>query len=181
MLILLAQQIAVGVTVAAVVVATVAVSAVSGGPDCCGSYRSGPDRSSAIRIPSAPSRATIRRAPIGCATIGCATIGHVTARIANSTSSDTYRANPSGTGTASTVSERVIGYEGRANKDDGCETYESITQHGCSPSLTVADGEERNAVICKIASYFGRTLIHLNDSQRPAPEAFGAIGKGGAK
>jgi hypothetical protein len=164
MLILLAQQIAVGVTVAAVVVATVAVSAVSGGPDCCGSYRSGPDRSSAIRISSAPSRAAIRRAPIGCATIG-----HVTARIANSTSSDTYRANPSGTGTASTVSERVIGYEGRANKDDGCETYESITQHGCSPSLTVADGGERSVVIYNIARYRRPDLDPSQRLQRPAP------------
>ena len=108
--------------VAAVVVATVTVSAVSavgGGAGCCGSYCSGPDCRSAIRIPSAPSRATIGRP----------TIGHATACIANSTSSDTYRTNPSGTDTASTVSERVIGYKGRAKKDGGCETYKSTTQH----------------------------------------------------
>jgi hypothetical protein len=122
--ILLADQIAVGVTVAAVVVGT--VSAVSGGTGCCGSYCCCPDRRSAIRIPS-----TISSAAIGRSTVSGPAIGHATPR--NGAASDTYRANPAGTDTASTVSEGVIGYKGRANKDGGCETYESITQHGNSP------------------------------------------------
>src|SRR6516225_2485081 len=66
-LILLADQIAVGVAVAAVVVATVvvAVSAISGGAGCRGSYGCGTDRRSAIRIPTAPSSATIGRPTVG--------------------------------------------------------------------------------------------------------------------
>jgi hypothetical protein len=114
-LILLADQIAVSVTVAAVVVATIgAVSAVSGGTGCCGSYCCRPDCRSAIRI-----------AP----TVSGAAIGHAPPR--NGTASDAYRASPSGvhTCTAATVSERVVGDKGSAEKYRDCQANESITQH----------------------------------------------------
>jgi hypothetical protein len=116
----LADQIAVGVAVAAVVVATVsAVSAVSGGAGCCGSYCCRPDCCSAIRIPPT----------ISGATISGAAIGHATPR--NGTAADTDRARPSGvnTCTAATVGECVVGNKGRAEKYGGCQANESITQH----------------------------------------------------
>src|SRR3974390_2265852 len=86
LLVLLTDQIPVGAPNAAVVVGAVgAGSAVSSG-----SYGCGTDRRSAIRIPSAPSSTTI-----GCTTMRPATIGHATARNANSTPTDTCRANSS--------------------------------------------------------------------------------------
>jgi hypothetical protein len=118
--ILLADEIAVGVAVAAVVVATVsAISAVSGGTGCCGSYCCRPDCSSAIRIPPT----------ISGAAISSAAIGHATPR--NGTAADTDRARPSGvnTCTAATVGECVVGNKGRAEKYGGCQANESITQH----------------------------------------------------
>jgi len=123
--ILLADEIAVGVAVAAVVVATVsAISAVSGGTGCCGSYCCRPDCSSAIRIPPTISGATIS----GTAISGAA-IGHATPR--NGTAADTDRARPSGvnTCTAATVGECVVGNKCRAEKYGGCQANESITQH----------------------------------------------------
>jgi hypothetical protein len=129
----------------------VAIGAIRGGADCRGTYCCGTDRRSAIGIiPSAISSTTIRRP-----TIRPATIGHTTACIANSASSDTYRASPVSTGTATTVSERVIGNKGHAHKKGGRETYERITQHWCSPSLTVVDGERRGVAINKVNTMLG--------------------------
>jgi hypothetical protein len=123
-LILLADHVAIGVAVAAVVDATVvAVSAVGGGSGGCGSYCCGSDCCTAIRISAAPARTTI-----GHATICAAAIGYATA--CNGTAAYAYCAN---TGAAATIGERVIGNKRRANKDDGSETYESFPQHWCSP------------------------------------------------
>jgi hypothetical protein len=129
-LILLANHVAIAVAVAAVVDTTVVaiaviVVAVSSGSGCSGSYCGGPDCRSAIRIPAAPS----------CATIDAAAIGNATACNADSTATHTYRAN---TGTATTVSERVMRNKDGADKNGGSETYESFSQHWCSP---VADHE----------------------------------------
>jgi hypothetical protein len=142
--ILLADQIAVGVTEAAVVVATVVavvvatvvavviatVSAVSGGAGCCGSYCCGsyccrPDCRSAIRIPS-----TVSSAAIGPSTVSGPAIGHATPR--NGTASDTHGPSGVNTCTAATVSERVAGNKGCAEKYGGCQANESIT-HWYSP------------------------------------------------
>jgi hypothetical protein len=128
--------------VAAVVASVVAVSAVRTG--CRGSYCSCTDRSAIRIIP-----ATVRSATIRSATIRRATIGYATAR--NSPASDTCRANSSAASTgATTVSERVIGNKGHAYKEGGCETYESIAQHWCSPSLTIGNAEQRGVAINKI-------------------------------
>jgi hypothetical protein len=145
-LILLADPIAVAISVAAVAVTVgvvaVVVVAVSGGTDCRGSECCGTDRRSAIRI----IPATIGGTAIGYATArntnsGTA-IGHATARNANSTTSDTCRANPAASAdTATTVSERVIRNEGHPYKEGGRETYDSFTQHWWAPSLTIADAE----------------------------------------
>ena len=127
-LILLADPSAVGVLVAAVAVTTVVavavvIIAVSGGTGCRGSHCCGTDCRSAIRIP-----ATIGDPTIGCPAIRGASIGHATARNTNRTASDTCRANsPASTDATATVSERVIGNKGRAYKDSGRETNESIT------------------------------------------------------
>jgi hypothetical protein len=138
---LLADPIAIRIAVAAVAVTTVVaiavvVVSVSGGTGCRSSHCCGPDRRSAIRIISATiGRSTISRPAIGHATArnSAATIGHATAR--NSTAANTYRANPSaGTGATTTVSESVIGSEGHSHEESGCETYDSIAQHWCSPS-----------------------------------------------
>src|SRR5262249_31909315 len=87
---------------------------------------------------NANSRTAISHATAGN---GTAAIGHTTAR--NGTASDTCRANPAaGAGTATTVSECVIRNEGHPYKEAGCETHNSFTQHWCSPSLTIADGEQ---------------------------------------
>jgi hypothetical protein len=123
----------VATAVAVVAVAVVVVAAVSSGTDCRGSYCCGTDRRSAIRIP----------ATIGNPTIGPPAVGHATARNANSTASVTYRADPSAsTGAATAVSERVIGNKGHAHKEGCRETYDSFTQHWCSPFLTIADGKQ---------------------------------------
>ena len=134
--------------VAAVVASVVAVSAVRTG--CRGSYCCCTDRSAIRIIPATVRSATIRRSTIRRATIGRATIGYATTR--NRPASDTCRANPSAasTGATTTVSERVIGNKGHAYKEGGCETYESITQHWRSPSLTIADAEQRGVAINKI-------------------------------
>ena len=128
-LILRADQIAVGVAVAAVVVATiVAVSPSSR----CGSYCCGPDRRSAIRIiPTAIGRSTVSSPAIGSPAVGGSTIGHTPARNANSAASDACRANPcaANTGTAATVSERVIWNKDCTSKYSGCEANHSMTQH----------------------------------------------------
>jgi hypothetical protein len=126
--ILLADQIAVGVTEAAVVVATVVavvigtVSAVSGGAGCCGSYCCRPDCRSAIRIPS-----TVSSAAIGPSTVSGPAIGHATPR--NSTASDTHGPSGVNTCTAATVGERVVGNKDCAEKCRGRQANESITQH----------------------------------------------------
>src|SRR6516164_6637769 len=129
-LVLLADPIAIAVLVAAVAVTVSAVAsvvvAVSGSTRCRGSYCRGTDRRSAIRIVPA----TIGGTAIGH---GTTAIGHTTAR--NGTTADTRRANPSAsTGTATTVSERVIRNEGHPYKEGGRETYDNTTQHWCSPS-----------------------------------------------
>ena len=134
-LVLLADPIAIAVLVAAVAVTVSAVAsvvvAVSGSTRCRGSYCRGTDRRSAIRIVPA----TIGGTAIGHGTtaIGHTTarnsttaIGHTTTR--NGTTSDTRRANPSAsTGTATTVSERVIRNESHPYKEGGRETYDNIT------------------------------------------------------
>src|SRR6516162_855664 len=108
-LILRAHHVAVGGSIAAVVVATVVavVVAVCGGSYCSGPYCSGPDRRRSISP-------TIAIATIGGPTIGhattrdansSATIGHATAR--NSTASNTHRANPASTDATATVSLSV--------------------------------------------------------------------------
>src|SRR6516165_2344966 len=153
-LILLADPVAVAILVAAVAVTVgvvavvviaiaVVVVAVSGGTDCRGTQRCGTDRRSAIRI----IPATIGGTAIGHSTTAIShatarnrttTIGHATARNANSTTSDTCRANPAASaGTATAVSECVIRNEGHPHKEAGRETYDSFTQHWCSPSLTI--------------------------------------------
>ena len=132
-LILLADPSAVGVLVAAVAVTTVVavavvIIAVSGGTGRRRSHCCGTDCRSAIRIPATIGDPTIGCPAIRGASIGCPAIGHATARNANSAASDTRRANSSAsTGTATTVGERVIGNKGRAYKDSGRETNESIT------------------------------------------------------
>src|SRR6516164_3964320 len=148
-LILLADPIAVAILVAAVAVTVgvvavvviaiaVVVVAVSGGTDCRGTQCGGTDRRSAIRI----IPATIGGTAIGYATARNANsrtaIGHATAGNANSATSDTCRANPAASaGTATAVSECVIRNEGHPHKEAGRETYDSFTQHWCSPSLTI--------------------------------------------
>jgi hypothetical protein len=52
---------------------------------------------------------------------------------------DTFRVNPA----AWRCRECVIRNEGHPHKEGGRETYDSFTQHWCSPSLIVADGEQR--------------------------------------
>src|SRR6516225_12415734 len=79
--------------------------------------------------------ATVIAASITPAIDTSTAIGHATARNANDTTSDTCRANPSAcTGTATTVSERVIRNEGHPHKQGGCETYKDTTHH-CLMSL----------------------------------------------
>jgi hypothetical protein len=140
-LISLADPIAVGVLVAAVAVTTVVavvvvVVAVSGGTGRRRSYCCGTDRRSAIRIPATIGNPTIGCPAIRSASIGRPAIGHATARNANGAASDTCRANsPASTDATATVSECVIGNKGRSHEDGGCETYEDVTQHWCSPSL----------------------------------------------
>src|SRR6516164_5049749 len=65
-----------------------------------------------------------------------------TARNANGSTSDTCRANPSArTGTATTVSERVIRNEGHPHKQGGCETYKDTTHTRRTPkALKSQDG-----------------------------------------
>ena len=106
-----AFQIAGGATVtAAIVIARAVVTRRRS--HRCGSQRCCPDRRSAIRIiPPTVSSATVSSAAIG---------GPAPPR--NGTTSDTYRASPSGvnTGTATTVGERVVGNKGCAEKCGGC-------------------------------------------------------------
>jgi hypothetical protein len=144
-LILLADPIAVAILVAAVGITVGAVAsvvvAVSGGTDCRGSQCRGTDRRSAIGIIPATIGGTAIGHATACNANSGTAIGHATARNANSTTSDTCRANPASAGTATTVSECVIGNEGHPHKEAGCETYDSFTQHWYSPSLTIADGQ----------------------------------------
>src|SRR6516162_6981960 len=156
-LILPADPIAVGILVAAVTVTTVVavavvIVAVSGGTGCRGSYCCRTNRRSAIRI----IPATIGNPAIGCPairgpSIGRPSIGYAAARNANSTAPDTCRANPSAsTNAAATVGERVVGNKGHAHQEGGRETYDSITQHCCTPSLAFADDEQRGVVIHEV-------------------------------
>jgi hypothetical protein len=159
---------AVGVYVvaAAVTVAeAVVVVAVSGGTGGRGSCRCGTDRRSAIRIiPTTIGNPTT----IGSPTIGPPAIGHATARYANSTTSGTCRPNPSSASTdaATAVSERVIGYKGHARKEDGRKSKGNISQHWCSPSLTIADGEQR-----------GLAINEVNSARRSPAETRRALGR----
>src|SRR6516162_272387 len=130
-LILRAHHIAVGGSIAAVVVATVVavVVAVSGGPYC-----SGPDRRRSIGP-------TIAIATIGGPTVGGPTIGHATTRDANSSAtighatarnspaSNTRRANPASPDAAATVSLSVVGNKGYADNYGSRQANQSVTQH----------------------------------------------------
>jgi hypothetical protein len=115
--------VAVAVIVAEAVVVVVAVSGTGGRGSC----RCGTDRRSAIRIiPTTIGNPTTIGSPttIDGPTIGPPAIGHATARYANSTTSGTCHPNPSSASTdaATAVSERVIGYNGHAHKEDGRES-----------------------------------------------------------
>jgi hypothetical protein len=114
-LILLADHIAIGVSVAAIVIAVVvAISAVGGRSRCRGSYCCGTHRSS-IRI-----SATVRDATTIGHTTACdssTAIGHAAA--CNRPATNTYRTGTGATGSGATTSERFIRYQRRAHEGSG--------------------------------------------------------------
>src|SRR6516165_4077978 len=111
----------------------------SGTGSYCSARRGGSDA-------CAVSQSSVSHSAISGA-VSHSSVSHATACNANSTTSDTCRANPSArTGTATTVSERVIRNEGHPHKQGGCETYKDSTHHWCSSSHVPADkyGESRS-------------------------------------